>query len=184
MNDQSIYKDVMVDIETMGTGTDACIIAIGAINFDIDTGRKGEEYYCNVDLDSCISAGLSMDGDTVSWWLMQPKDTIERIFRNQRSIHHALFQFSHYLARFGPDVRMWGNGAGFDLPILRNAYRAIGSQHPWKYRHERDVRTLASLKPEVKKGMVFKGLRHHPLADCRYQIDYCCETYRQLNLKG
>jgi DNA polymerase III epsilon subunit-like protein len=42
--------DVMLDLETMGNGPRAAIVAIGAVEFDPDTGTVGERFYRAVDL--------------------------------------------------------------------------------------------------------------------------------------
>ena len=38
-------QDVMLDLETMGNGPQAAIIAIGAVEFDIPTQQIGERLY-------------------------------------------------------------------------------------------------------------------------------------------
>lgn len=43
---------IMVDLETMGTSSNAAIVDIGAVEFDIDAevGLLGAEFYCNIDI--------------------------------------------------------------------------------------------------------------------------------------
>ena len=66
--------DIMLDLETMGTGTQAAIVAIGAVEFDLEKGILGEEFYRTVDLSSSISCGGIIDADTVLWWMQQSED--------------------------------------------------------------------------------------------------------------
>jgi len=40
-------QHVMIDLETLGTTPDAPIIAIGAVNFDIRTGKTGPDIKVN-----------------------------------------------------------------------------------------------------------------------------------------
>ncbi|MFA5379904.1 MAG: 3'-5' exoribonuclease, partial [Dehalococcoidia bacterium] len=44
--------EVSLDLETMGNGPDAAIIAIGAVEFSLETGLLGQEFYEVVDLES------------------------------------------------------------------------------------------------------------------------------------
>ncbi len=41
--------DVMIDIETMGLGPDAAIVAIGAVFFDLEKGTLVERFYRAID---------------------------------------------------------------------------------------------------------------------------------------
>lgn len=52
--------NIMLDLETMGNGPDAAIIAVGACKFD--TIGVLDTYYCVVDLTSSLNAGLKVDG--------------------------------------------------------------------------------------------------------------------------
>lgn len=64
-------RDVMLDLETMGNGPDAAIVAIGAVEFDPDAQTVGERLDLLVDLASAVSGGGVMDPATVLWWLRQ-----------------------------------------------------------------------------------------------------------------
>lgn len=174
----------MIDIETMGTSHNAAIVSIGAISFDLVSGHKGDEFYQRIDLSSCITAGLKVDAETIYWWFGQSIDAQAELIKTPLlPIQIALRRLSAFIAEHPVDVQLWANGSSFDLVILSNAYKATFLGKPWKYNQERDVRTLVSLLPEVKKEIAFKGLRHHALADCRHQIEYCSEIYHQLKLK-
>ncbi len=69
--------NIMLDLETMGNGPDAAIIAVGACKFD--TIAVLDTYYCVVDLTSSLNAGLKVDGDTILWWLKQSDDARKAI---------------------------------------------------------------------------------------------------------
>ena len=43
------------------------------------------------------------------------------------------------------DLRIWGNGAGFDNTLLRQAYEVNSREVPWAFRHDRCFRTLRGL---------------------------------------
>lgn len=50
-------KHVMLDLETMGSGPRAAIVAIGACCFEPETGRIGETFYQAIDLESSVDLG-------------------------------------------------------------------------------------------------------------------------------
>ena len=55
LKDERLFSHLMLDLETMGTKSNSAIISIGAVEFDILTGKTGREFYRNVSLQSCIS---------------------------------------------------------------------------------------------------------------------------------
>lgn len=79
-----IVTDVMLDLETMGQGPDAAIVAIGAVSFDLEAGKLGSEFYTVVDLTSSVEAGGKMDPSTVLWWLQQSEQARSELKRAGR----------------------------------------------------------------------------------------------------
>ena len=57
-------KDVMIDLETFGNGSDACIIQIGGAYFNRVTGEIGETFKRNVDARTSEREGARLDADT------------------------------------------------------------------------------------------------------------------------
>jgi len=64
-------NNIMLDLETMGNGNNAAIIAIGAVKFDQDITDR---FYKTIDLDSSVDVGLEIDPSTVLWWMKQGDD--------------------------------------------------------------------------------------------------------------
>ena len=173
------FKHVMIDIETMGTGSYSAIIGIAAVRFDITTGATGENVHLPICLQSCLDAGLTVDASTIKWWLEQSDVARMTLLSGERiTIARALGALNAFITE---NDYVWGNSARFDLGLLENAYNRLKMPMPWKYYNERDVRTLAALVPSVKKQYPRTGIAHNPLDDCKYQIGYCCETYKRLN---
>jgi hypothetical protein len=172
------FHHVMIDLETMGNKNRAAICTIGAIEFDISSGVKGREFYEKIDLQSCLDLGLQIDGSTVRWWMGQPDQARNEIIQDGRNIHQVLFKLNHWFAACHPGYQVWGNGSSFDLVILESAFEAVGQQAPWDFRNERDVRTMLMLYPNVKDYVKHRGIKHHALSDCRYQIELVSEVFR------
>lgn len=174
---------VMVDLETMGNCSNAAIVSIGAVEFDINTGETGKEYYSKVDLQSCLDRGLSVNASTIEWWLMQnEKARIAVAIGDGKNISQVLHEFKLFIEDLGANtVQFWGNGITFDGVILTEAYRACKLKEPWNFRNERDVRTLVSFAPEVKEHYPKMGTEHHPIDDCKFQIGFCTAIWQKLN---
>lgn len=178
-----IYTDVMLDLETMGKKSSSAIVSIGAIEFNIDTGKTGRSFYSVVDLQSCLDLGLKVNASTIYWWLQQSEAARKRICEKGEHIQKVLGDFNLWMSECVYKVRIWGNGARFDIGILDDAYEVCNLKTPWYFRSEMDVRTLVAFKPEIKANMPFIGVEHDPIDDCKYQIAYCYEIWRIINNK-
>lgn len=178
---QSFFGHLMLDIETMGNESFSSIISIGALEFDIKTGKTGKEFYTNIDLQSCLDLGLIVNGSTIMWWLSQNeqarKDLIER---SSLPLKEALFEFSKFCNK---DYEIWGNSVRFDCGILQNAYNKAKIPIPWDFRKERCVRTLVSFNPDIKNNFSNSGTVHNALSDCYFQVSYCSAIWSSLHNK-
>ena len=171
----------MVDIETFGTKPGSIILNIGAVAFDIETGKTGSIFSKDIDMKSSEKAGLTLDLDTVKWWLSQPKDAQKEINQHKGGeLKNVLIQFAMWIRDNCPnDVQVWGNSARFDFGIIEAAYDVVGLEKPWNHFNERDVRTIVSFGKEIKDNMPFIGIKHYAIDDCKHQIKYCSEIYIQ-----
>ena len=170
------FSDMMIDIETMGEGSDAAIVSIAAVEFNIETGECGRELSLKVSLQSGVSKGMVMDPSTVLWWMRQSDEARAKITDNDGlDLVTALNTLSHFIedsSRRAP-INVWANSPRFDLGILQTAYKKIGCKIPWNFRRERDLRTLESFAPQIRAHTLFEGTPHDPLDDCKHQIKYC-----------
>ena len=155
-------KNVMVDLETLGNGSNAVIIALGAVEFG--DGELGRTFYMNIDPQSCVDAGLKMDASTVVWWMHQSDEARAAFKKPGAPLELVLGEFSSW---YPPGAALWGNGATFDNVILANAYRAVGVKQPWDFWNDRCYRTLKSLYPHVKLERT--GVAHNALDDAKSQ---------------
>lgn len=170
-------KHVMIDIETMGNMSHSAIVSVGAVRFDLETGEIGEKFYMNVDLQSCLDAGMIINADTLMWWLNQSEAARKKIIEKGHSLNRVLISLSAFVTK---DDEVWGNSARFDLGILSDAFNTFKMPIPWDFRKERCVRTLVSFAPEVKEQEPNTGIAHDALADCVFQINYCSKIYKKL----
>jgi len=152
----------MLDLETMGTYSNAAIVAIGAVKF----GPEGIEdrYYAAVDLQSCLNVGLSVTGPTIDFWLRQPDKARNALLENKWPLDIVLDNFAEWV---GKDAIIWGNGAPFDNSILASAYRACTKPQPWKFWNDRCYRTIKNIAPEIRIERI--GVHHNALNDAESQ---------------
>ena len=158
--------EVMLDLETMGTGSNAAITAIGAVTFD-EIGIQ-REFYSEVNLQSSVDNGGVIDGKTVMWWLKQSNEARTAFKNNDDAplLPVVLMEFSYWYSRASGTL-VWGNGTAFDNVILRNAYNNCGLTAPWDFLNDRCYRTIKAMY----KGIPFErvGTYHNALDDARSQ---------------
>lgn len=158
-------NNVMVDLETMGTGPNSAIIAVGAVRFD--GNGVSDRFYEVVDLQSCVDLGLKLDASTVIWWMDQSDAARGEFKRTGDHISVVLQRFSKWVANASGDPIVWGNGASFDNVILASAYGATGHIVPWKFRNDRCYRTVKALFQQVKAERI--GTYHNAVNDAETQ---------------
>lgn len=172
--------DVMIDLETMDTATTAAIVAIGAVEFDVESGALGRSLYLPVQLASSVAAGGTMSPDTVLWWMQQPDDARRELWSGDgQTLERALTNLRRWLEMRpdGQDVRVWGNGAAFDNVVLRGAYERLGLPPPWKWSNDRCYRTLRKLQPQIEPPPR-EGTAHHALDDAVHQARHAALLLR------
>lgn len=158
--------DVMLDIETMGTGQDAAIVTIGAVKFD--RHGIGDEFYVAVDLEDASKRGGTMSASTVIWWMQQSEIARKHIYSGDReNILNALLKLSMFMDGCG-DV--WACGSGFDNAIIRSAYDRAGIECPFPFWKDRCYRTIRSMHPDIECVRI--GTHHNALDDARTQAEH------------
>ena len=185
--DRVVPRDVMVDLETLGTGPGCAILSIGAVAFDLDAGRLGAEFHTLVSTTSCREFGLREEGDTRDWWARQSvaaRKVVEEASTCDVSLTTALERLAAFIRSHGgaPRVRLWGNGADFDNAILADLYRRVGHQPPWNFWNSRCFRTLKSLASGHEPDR--EGTHHNALDDARHQALWACHLFAAVAADG
>lgn len=167
--------DVMLDLETMGNGPRAAIVAIGAVEFDPRTRTVGDRFYQTVDLATAVKMGGEMDASTVLWWLKQSDSARAEFTKEGAHLEQALLDFKTWMFyRGAPElICVWGNGAAFDNVILSSAYRAAQIEQPWRHWNDRCYRTIKAQRPEIV--MQRRGTHHNAVDDAESQAWHLLE---------
>ena len=169
--------DCMIDIETVGTGPEACILTIAAQSFDpMGQGYYPRHFYARIDTDS--QPGRNIEQGTIDWWATQPAEAQQEAFGedNRVPLNSALEELGRMIWQSN---LIWANGPTFDCTIIEHAYKSYNKPLPWKYHKVRDTRTIYSLWPELPRA----AASHHALQDCRRQIDMLQATLKHLNIE-
>jgi len=167
---------IMIDCETLGTDPGATIVSIGAVAFDAD--GPGDEFRAAVSPTSCQRHGLSIDAETLEWWLTQDAAAREQL-RGGTDLETALEDLTMFVADAD---EIWANSPAFDCAILGAAYDAVGLTTPWAYYETRDYRTLSDLAIAPRIG--HEGTDHDALDDARHQARVAAETLRRIDAVG
>ena len=179
-------KNVMLDLETFGTSSNAVITSIGAVQFDPVTGKMGDTYYNNVELTDQVSRGRSIEGRTVLWWLGQSDDARRALYAPEKpavGVEQALVELMNFWPKNG---RIWSH-ATFDAVILRGLYDDYRMVAPWHFRDVVDIRTLNALVKGSKipherpwEKVERHGTSHNALDDAIHQVQYCSLMWQHL----
>lgn len=184
---------VMIDIETLGTNTNAPIASIGAVFFEPSTGITGARFYVRVDAENDELNGAVASVATFKWWFKQSREAqAELLASDAIPLWGALCQLDGFLTDNAvPEdldlLQVWGNSPTFDCAILRAAYARADLEGPlWKFWNERDCRTMVELGKVIgfdpKQDMPFRGERHNALADAVHQAQYVSHIWQHLTV--
>lgn len=153
--------DIMVDLETLGTGPDSTIFQIAAMSFDIKSGIPMSKFNLIADISKNKSYEMNVDGSTLLWWVKTDSELFARLLGKGRvSSSELIEEFHKWLSALclTNEVYLWGNGILFDNNLLRTQMESNGLDYPIHYRRDRDVRTIVDLTC-AKLGMEEKDFR-------------------------
>jgi hypothetical protein len=177
---------IMLDLETLGVHNDSVILSIAAIQFDINTGDLGKQFYKTITIESSLHAKRKIEADTLLWWLQQGADIRSEALKGEHRLSDVLMDFILYFHDVQDScdhqeaVCIWGNSASFDCGMLASSFEANGMEKPWSHRYERCYRTLIGSFPTIGKDIP-RVSAHDPRADCEYQIERLCKVWSHIN---
>lgn len=171
-----------LDLETMGTRPGCVILSIGAVSFDV--GKDGviaDEFYANVDVLSCLLAGLKVDSGTQGWWMKQKSEACDVLFSSRISLQSALEAFTAWFKK-NECSQVWANGPTADVSWMEAAYEAVGLALPWTHRDPRCYRTIVELAEIGRDDRQKPKIPHYALDDARAQAVDIMRAHRNLGL--
>jgi hypothetical protein len=176
--------DIMIDFETLATGTQPTILTMGACKFDPLgnelTNPDMEVFYVRIDLESQEAIGREVNEDTIAWWARQSPEAQEEALGDgtpdnpRYTIQEAFDRL--YKFCWGAK-RVWSNGATADVVWSETAFRQVNKAIPWKFYEIRDVRTAFDIGINPNMPPV---TAHHALEDAVNQAIGIQNVYRTL----
>lgn len=175
--------DIVLDLETLGVSNTPVLTQIGAVAFDIKTGKVIREFALNFDLKSSMKSGAKVDAETLQWWVKQDKETIANVFESKDTVtlSKGLNAFREWVLALEKsvdtgNVYLWGNGIIADNTWLKGNCELLNIPSFIVYKNHRDVRTLLELAAETidqPKSMITKkipnqGILHSAIDDARW----------------
>ena len=160
-------RNIMVDLETLGTKPDAVILSIGAVFFDAD--NLGKEFHRVLTIEDQQQVGRVIDPQTVEWWGSQSEAARAIFTAPNVATAQGLDEFTAFCG--DENISVWGNGADFDCVLLGSLYESFKRKRPWSYSKNRCHRTHKNtLKlPPGATGPARLGTHHNALDDAKYQ---------------
>jgi exodeoxyribonuclease VIII len=174
---EAIPRHAMIDLETMALTPDCAIVSIGAVIFDPRYGIVTDDTFY-VEL-KWREQNRTISKSTRAWWKTQAPHIQAATMRGDTSLQGALSDLEFWLP---DDVKVWGNGATFDISILEDAYRQCKHDIPWKFWNIRDMRTVKDMYESKRGGLDRRsgGGEHNALNDAIWQAECTCKMWREL----
>lgn len=173
-------RELMMDLETLGTRPYSIVMSIGAVVFDRNVEGIGATFYRNINAHSCREIGLTSDPKTVQWWKDQSEEAKAALKEDRREISDVVSDFAAFCREHRIE-QVWAHGATFD-PVLWSAVcDRSRTEAPWKFWNARDTRTLFDLADLDTRTMPRSGTHHNALDDCIWQV--AC-VQRAVNMLG
>lgn len=196
--------NITFDLETCALCHTAAVMSIGAVAWNADAednpfadGLPGDYcFYRHVDLRSSFVDGFTFDAKTSEWWATQNEDAKKALLEYDdvplRSIDGVIEDFFGFIQHVqketsAKNVKLWSQGADFDIAILRNICGKYDIEIPVSYKNFRDHRTFFLEGAQIISGkegvdldehkayqLVYayagSGEPHNPVFDCKRSI--------------
>lgn len=168
-------KDIMIDIETLGTTYGCAVLSIGAVRFDRNTGEIGDKFYASMGQQAQKYGHASQS--TLDWWEQQSPEAKEAAFSGTED---PVAVANTLASGIDKNDLVWGNGSIFDITILESWFASVNVAVPWKFWNVRDVRTVVDLSPLNVKDFAREGIHHNALDDAIHQAKYISAMIQSL----
>lgn len=192
-SDQPYERHLMLDVECMGTRTNAPLAAIGAVIFEPDTGKILDKFYVKIDITTSVKAGAVLDPETIKWWLKQQPEAQLQLVGNVGDtdvydVSTAITMLAEFVQRNQSSPRQgikhWANGANFDPGIVEETCHNLGRRSPLVFWKSLCVRTLVEMGRQFgidpKAEMASLGSPHKALDDCERQVAYVSQLWQRI----
>lgn len=158
-------RHIMIDLETLSTENDAAIIAIGAVEFDLDNILQERLWL----IDPRLASGRR-DVSNLEWWSNQDPNTAWSMWSGSTRENIVAAELFNWMVPFHETHWVWAGPSTFDLSILKTWYRSQNMILSYNWRSASDLTTLSRLADELGidySNEKFEGfVPHNALSDC------------------
>lgn len=174
--------DVMVDLETLGTGTDCVVVSLGACTMDFKTQKIESTFYMILEIQDQLDKGRIIQADTLKWWFRQ-ENAAQKVFHEKaKSPENVLNTFAGWLKAVSPnskELKVWGNGATFDISIMESMFKTYNIKTPWPYSGVMDLRTFRRFIANNEK-VPNLGTKHNAVDDAIAQAEFVLKFFKPI----
>jgi hypothetical protein len=185
MNEATIGS---LDLETLSTRPDACVIAIGVVLYLPEPSPGFSNFITGRWLIQPDLAIGHRDPQTENWWKQQDEEVRKLVFSGRSTTAEVLRDFQAFCRLHGSnkDFQWWADPAHFDFPILENQFHLLGYEVPWNYRQKRCLMTLSRELRDVgfPDLTVPSQLHHEPVSDALAQLQELLKYRELLKVRG
>lgn len=172
------YREMSIDIETLGTKPGSVVLSIGVVGFEVNKAPK-ELLNVRIDVLESLFAGLKVDESTLAWWRKQSREakqalTMGTLVSSGGAINALNQVFEDYAT---DNVRVWMKGPSFDGAHLAAMADLLSKELPWQYWSERCVRTICDGVKEPARGA--GNVHHGALDDAMHQAKWVRKAIKQ-----
>ena len=167
---------LVLDLETLGTGDNAAVASIGAAIVD------GPSRVWRIDLKEAEANGGTVTQDTLDWWARQCPEAREEL-TGTLTTRQAVTELTEWVLAngWGRNSTIWGKGPSFDCVILKNAMQRAWVAPFWMFWQERCVRTILQMVPEAN-DLPFTGTPHRAEDDARHEAKQIAFALRRFGV--
>lgn len=171
-----MLNHLMVDIETLGTRNDSCVLTVGWCLFGLDPEfQLSAPVEFGVNLTQQVKAGRWVDPETLKWWMSQSDGARERAFNpaNVLSVEDTGARLRTVIGSHAVE-HVWSHGPAFDMAILKDLLGGDFCSH----RMLRDTRTMHFLAPGVTPPE--RSVAHSAADDAYTQAKWVQQMYHAI----
>lgn len=177
------FTDVMLDVETLGNKSNYVVTQVSLVPFNMDTGEVAsriDSFSEYISVEDSLANGLSIESDTLSWWLKQDPDIFKEQLSGRHSIREVMKMLSIYINKYtNSDTRFWAT-ATLDYQSINSLSKIANIPPVVFYRNRLCARTVRMLW-ESKTGKTFTPRNNHDAyQDCLYQIEDIIKQIKEL----
>lgn len=182
---------ISLDLETLGTDPGDCILSIGMVAFNTDTGAQGDEFFCSLNSAEQHLLDFTHRASTITWWAHKDRDEARPFLsQNRMGLMDGLRAAVAFINDHELAGGLWSRGYMDETMLKLAVRRVLGLEDPWFYRAAHDARTVMQLLDRLDIGGTlndetwstpFVGVLHHALDDAKHEAKLITIFHRFLN---